>query len=163
MSAHDEGSSRESSVDVPMMSPAADNSGTSIKAGPSSSRSTGSVRYLRACDNCRRRKVKCDGVRPSCGHCNRVEVPCHYSVKPKSRRLWKCLEDANGTPTAASAEPRPSRASTLHNDGSPADDTTAWLMARVETMERLLMQRNIGNSPRLPQPASANDDSAAQQ
>ncbi|PIA16357.1 hypothetical protein COEREDRAFT_42942, partial [Coemansia reversa NRRL 1564] len=43
------------------------------------------LRYLRACDNCRRRKVKCDGVRPSCGHCRRVDTTCHYSIKPKSR------------------------------------------------------------------------------
>ncbi|KAJ2040831.1 hypothetical protein H4S03_000776 [Coemansia sp. S3946] len=161
MSAQDESSSRESSVDVPMMSTGADGSSTS-KARSSTSRSTGSVRYLRACDNCRRRKVKCDGVRPSCGHCNRVEVPCHYSIKPKSRRMWKCLEDPDGTPAALSAEARPSRASAPHNDGSQADDTTAWLMARVETMERLLMQRNIGNSPRIPQPMALNDEGAAQ-
>ncbi|KAJ2810881.1 hypothetical protein H4S07_002415, partial [Coemansia furcata] len=165
MSAQDECSSRESSVEVPMMSPAADGSSPGNKARSSAGRSTGSVRYLRACDNCRRRKVKCDGVRPSCGHCNRVEVPCHYSIKPKSRRMWKCLEDPDGTPAtlSASAEARPSRASAPHTDGSQVDDTTAWLMARVETMERLLMQRNIGSSPRIPQPMTLNDEGAAAQ
>ncbi|KAI8323334.1 hypothetical protein GQ54DRAFT_258360, partial [Martensiomyces pterosporus] len=43
------------------------------------------LRYLRACDNCRRRKVKCDGGKPSCAHCRRVGASCHYSIKPKSR------------------------------------------------------------------------------
>ncbi|ORX68529.1 hypothetical protein DL89DRAFT_201486, partial [Linderina pennispora] len=47
--------------------------------------STAPPRYLRACDNCRRRKVKCDGTKPSCAHCQRVGASCHYSIKPKSR------------------------------------------------------------------------------
>ncbi|KAJ2747355.1 hypothetical protein GGI20_000606 [Coemansia sp. BCRC 34301] len=159
MSAQDESSSRESSADVPMMSTTAGG----IKKKPTTAgRTTESVRYLRACDNCRRRKVKCDGVWPSCGHCNRVEVPCHYSIKPKSRRMWKCLEDPDGTAAALSAESKPGRASASHSDSAQVDDTTAWLMARVETMERLLMQRNIGSSPRMPQPAALSEEGAAQ-
>ncbi|KAJ2618107.1 hypothetical protein H4S08_000031 [Coemansia sp. RSA 1365] len=100
------------------------------------------LRYLRACDNCRRRKVKCDGVRPACGHCRRVDTTCHYSIKPKSRRMWKCLEapespDAAGSNTKASA-----------GETSAKDDNTAKLLARMETMERLLMQRTGVNLPR---------------
>ncbi|KAJ2136029.1 hypothetical protein IW137_005594, partial [Coemansia sp. RSA 1287] len=104
-----------------------------------------SPRFLRACDNCRRRKVKCDGVRPSCNHCRRVDAPCHYSVKPKSRRMWKCLETPEvGAPQVGSS------GSAAVVDKQSADSTTAKLLARVETMERLLMQRNGVNSPRVP-------------
>ncbi|KAE9395225.1 hypothetical protein BT96DRAFT_997828 [Gymnopus androsaceus JB14] len=35
-----------------------------------------------ACQFCRGRKLKCDGLRPSCGNCNRRGYPCSY--KPVS-------------------------------------------------------------------------------
>ncbi|KAJ2362581.1 hypothetical protein H4S01_004713, partial [Coemansia sp. RSA 2610] len=111
----------------------------------SSSKDPTAARYLRACDNCRRRKVKCNGNRPSCDHCTRVDVACHYSIKPKSRRMWKCLE----TPEAVAAPGAPVAAAAATNDKRALDDTTAKLLARVETMERLLMQRNGVNSPRM--------------
>ncbi|KAI0696328.1 hypothetical protein BC835DRAFT_1235262, partial [Cytidiella melzeri] len=31
-----------------------------------------------ACQFCRGRKLKCDGLRPSCSNCNRRAVPCAY-------------------------------------------------------------------------------------
>ncbi|KAJ2718887.1 hypothetical protein GGI07_005534 [Coemansia sp. Benny D115] len=112
------------------------------------------VRYLRACDNCRRRKVKCDGGKPSCKHCNRVDATCHYSIKPKSRRVWKCLEtpDVGMLPTyGQAAGPSSSGSAGVLGAGAGAgaadralDETTARLLARVETMERLLMQRGGG-------------------
>ncbi|KAJ1731695.1 hypothetical protein LPJ61_002405 [Coemansia biformis] len=120
---------------------------SSVSPAPHGARSdrgdsaSASARYLRACDNCRRRKVKCDGVRPACGHCSRVETPCHFSIKPKSRRMWKCLEAADdesldGVPVGAVASDR------------GRDDNTARLLARMETMERLLMQRTGMGLPR---------------
>ncbi|KAJ1899777.1 hypothetical protein LPJ66_001899 [Kickxella alabastrina] len=123
------------------------------RGGENSRARNSSVRYLRACDNCRRRKVKCDGGKPSCAHCNRVEAPCHYSIKPKSRRMWKCLENTE------SSSPQPVSA-TVVGEGV-MDSTTARLMARVETMERLLMQRNSGraSTPRI----SADDNGARNQ
>ncbi|EXF81369.1 hypothetical protein CFIO01_01031 [Colletotrichum fioriniae PJ7] len=33
-----------------------------------------------ACDNCRRRKAKCDGHRPKCQHCSKRGVECHYEA-----------------------------------------------------------------------------------
>ncbi|KAJ2082106.1 hypothetical protein H4R24_001847 [Coemansia sp. RSA 988] len=101
-----------------------------------------SLRYLRACDNCRRRKVKCDGVRPACGHCRRVDTPCHYSIKPKSRRMWKCLE-SSGEADAVGAG-----AKFVASETGAKDDNTAKLLARMETMERLLMQRTGVNLSR---------------
>ncbi|GLB44493.1 putative GAL4-like Zn(II)2Cys6 (or C6 zinc) binuclear cluster DNA-binding domain [Lyophyllum shimeji] len=31
-----------------------------------------------ACQFCRGRKLKCDGLRPSCSNCNRRGYPCNY-------------------------------------------------------------------------------------
>ncbi|KAJ2381892.1 hypothetical protein GGI05_005830, partial [Coemansia sp. RSA 2603] len=126
----------------------------------------GSVRYLRACDNCRRRKVKCDGGKPACAHCTRVDAPCHYSIKPKSRRMWKCLEvDSGVSSSAASGKTGAVAGGTGVVGGTSSDkavdDTTARLLARVETMERLLMQRNGINSPRIQSGLGTYDDISA--
>ncbi|KAI0783255.1 hypothetical protein C8Q75DRAFT_726434, partial [Abortiporus biennis] len=31
-----------------------------------------------ACQFCRGRKLKCDGLKPSCNNCNRRGIPCAY-------------------------------------------------------------------------------------
>ncbi|KAJ2847073.1 hypothetical protein IWW36_004037, partial [Coemansia brasiliensis] len=162
---HSQSLSRESSADVHGNSfvstgPVQGSHGTAVTDNThttqSNKKDAGGVRYLRACDNCRRRKVKCDGVRPACSHCRRVEVPCHYSIKPKSRRMWKCLETPESSTISGAA------ASVAAGDKKALDETTAKLMARVETMERLLMQRNGINSPRIPAGLGAmGDDMAA--
>lgn len=46
-------------------------------------------RVSRACDSCRRKKIKCDGVRPTCTNCGNSKQPCVYTVperKPKRIR-----------------------------------------------------------------------------
>lgn len=45
-------------------------------AAPTSSR--GRRRSARACEACRTRKTKCDGVRPTCGQCVYHNNPCIY-------------------------------------------------------------------------------------
>ncbi|KAK9765529.1 hypothetical protein K7432_006069 [Basidiobolus ranarum] len=42
-------------------------------------------RTSRACDVCRRKKVKCDGLKPSCSNCNTLGHTCTYLDKPKKR------------------------------------------------------------------------------
>ncbi|KAJ7059668.1 hypothetical protein C8F01DRAFT_1295698 [Mycena amicta] len=40
----------------------------------------------KACSNCRRRKIKCDGVRPTCSQCRvrppRSNIPCEFELEP---------------------------------------------------------------------------------
>ncbi|KAJ7827874.1 hypothetical protein B0H14DRAFT_2813049 [Mycena olivaceomarginata] len=31
-----------------------------------------------ACQFCRGRKLKCDGLKPQCSNCNRRNIPCNY-------------------------------------------------------------------------------------
>ncbi|KAI8716178.1 Fungal-trans domain-containing protein [Fusarium sp. LHS14.1] len=39
------------------------------------------VRTSRACNECHRRKKRCDGERPSCCNCTRWDVSCHYTER----------------------------------------------------------------------------------
>ncbi|KAI8145110.1 fungal-specific transcription factor domain-containing protein [Fennellomyces sp. T-0311] len=39
---------------------------------------------MRACDECRKRKVKCDGVQP-CSKCRKSEIPCVFAKLPPKR------------------------------------------------------------------------------
>ncbi|PVU95174.1 hypothetical protein BB561_001996 [Smittium simulii] len=47
------------------------------------------IRLLISCDMCRQRKVKCDGLKPSCGRCSKMNVNCHYSPITERRRTRK--------------------------------------------------------------------------
>jgi hypothetical protein len=38
-----------------------------------------------ACTRCRRRKIKCDGARPTCKCCQLNEVPCEYQMQRRDR------------------------------------------------------------------------------
>ncbi|TPX72848.1 hypothetical protein SpCBS45565_g00194 [Spizellomyces sp. 'palustris'] len=38
-------------------------------------------RVYQACDPCRKRKYKCDGVRPTCGTCERSSLSCSWSAR----------------------------------------------------------------------------------
>jgi hypothetical protein len=40
-----------------------------------------------ACDSCRRRKLKCDGKRPTCSRCQAQHYCCEYDIDEDYRRL----------------------------------------------------------------------------
>ncbi|KAJ6145033.1 hypothetical protein N7470_008928 [Penicillium chermesinum] len=44
-------------------------------------------RVSRACDSCRSKKDKCDGVQPVCSTCAQLSRPCTYKANPKKRGL----------------------------------------------------------------------------
>ncbi|CAO3637043.1 unnamed protein product [Cunninghamella echinulata] len=43
------------------------------------------VKVTLACAVCRKKKVKCDGVQPTCSRCHTMGFDCHYSDPPKKR------------------------------------------------------------------------------
>ncbi|KAG8709642.1 hypothetical protein FRC11_005353, partial [Ceratobasidium sp. 423] len=58
---------------------------------------TGGQKVSLACDFCRARKRKCDGVRPVCGHCRLTKNTCTFNVhadkrKPPSKTYVSALE-----------------------------------------------------------------------
>ncbi|KAF3059315.1 Acetamidase regulatory protein [Daldinia childiae] len=76
-----------------------------------------------ACDLCRLRKVKCDGVRPACGNClKRVALvePCHYSLNPSNSGPNVSQEDPFSTCQTLSDFSRVAVVNTSHSssDGS---------------------------------------------
>jgi len=40
-----------------------------------------------ACEVCRRRKAKCDGIRPNCGPCEARQFECRYATDPDATRM----------------------------------------------------------------------------
>lgn len=42
-------------------------------------------RISRACDMCRKKKIKCDGVLPNCGHCTNYKTKCEFTQVEKKR------------------------------------------------------------------------------
>ncbi|BFZ63742.1 hypothetical protein YB2330_004874 [Saitoella coloradoensis] len=42
-------------------------------------------RIARACDMCRRKKIKCDGKLPRCTHCSNYGTDCTFKIEPKKR------------------------------------------------------------------------------
>ncbi|GES94572.1 Zn(2)-C6 fungal-specific transcription factor [Rhizophagus clarus] len=42
-------------------------------------------RVSKACDSCRRKKVKCDGIQPTCGNCSAFNLECTYNDTTKKR------------------------------------------------------------------------------
>ncbi|KAJ2691144.1 hypothetical protein IWW39_000204 [Coemansia spiralis] len=48
---------------------------------------------MRACDSCRRKKVKCNGIKPSCLHCTRMRLACHYSPLVRKKRVRRSIID----------------------------------------------------------------------
>ncbi|KAG9084259.1 hypothetical protein FRC06_004147 [Ceratobasidium sp. 370] len=64
---------------------------------PSASKSSSQSKVSLACDFCRSRKRKCDGVRPVCGHCRLTKNTCTFNVhadkrKPPSKTYVSALE-----------------------------------------------------------------------
>lgn len=58
-------------------------------------------RYSRAgCMECKRRKIKCDEVHPTCGNCQRVKFPCVYPAANKAKKVRSSREaKKNNLPT----------------------------------------------------------------
>ncbi|QHS74165.1 Sip4p [Saccharomyces paradoxus] len=48
-----------------------------------------SVRKAHACDRCRLKKIKCDGLKPKCSNCAKIDFPCKTSDKLSRRGLPK--------------------------------------------------------------------------
>ncbi|KAF2161042.1 hypothetical protein M409DRAFT_33065, partial [Zasmidium cellare ATCC 36951] len=45
------------------------------------------MRVTQACNECRKRKDRCDGARPSCSRCVSCDRPCRYNQSNKKRGL----------------------------------------------------------------------------
>ncbi|RKP35603.1 hypothetical protein BJ085DRAFT_4642, partial [Dimargaris cristalligena] len=48
-------------------------------------------KLMRACDVCRKKKIKCAGEKPECSTCRRNQIPCHYSPWVRGKRSRKTI------------------------------------------------------------------------
>lgn len=46
---------------------------------------------IRCSEQCRRKKVKCDGVTPQCGNCASLAQQCTYNISSKKVRIGDYL------------------------------------------------------------------------
>ena len=46
-------------------------------------------RIARACDMCRKKKIKCDGKMPKCSHCENYKTECIFTPQEKKRAPTK--------------------------------------------------------------------------
>lgn len=52
-----------------------------IKKNTSGDKKTKRRRVALACEGCRQRKTRCDGVQPTCGICQKRKIPCVYGKR----------------------------------------------------------------------------------
>lgn len=52
-------------------------------------------RISKACDSCRQKKLKCDGIRPACSRCMQYDIACMYAdvAKPPYRRSCRRIDN----------------------------------------------------------------------
>ena len=97
-------SGEEMAVETQQQPLAPTSAGKSVEETPS-----GAKPLRRACDCCRKRKVKCDGTEP-CGPCKRASLRCAYKEPPKkkgpkglrSARVLHALRTVHDNATSAS-------------------------------------------------------------
>ncbi|KAJ1673048.1 hypothetical protein EV182_005989, partial [Spiromyces aspiralis] len=86
------------------------------------------IKLLQSCDFCRRRKVKCDGTKPTCSTCVRHKVPCHYSpLTIPRRRSGKRNRDVNGASNVGESQ---------HSSTPQLDSDRGHNNADVEELQR---------------------------
>ncbi|KAJ7505280.1 hypothetical protein B0H11DRAFT_2339484 [Mycena galericulata] len=79
-------------------------------------------KILVACDFCRHRKLKCDGLRPACGNCTAREQNCKYAPHPKRRGPGKAAKGARAKKRVQSKGDRRSESSSSQAAPGSADD-----------------------------------------
>ncbi|RBR15914.1 uncharacterized protein FIESC28_07116 [Fusarium coffeatum] len=89
-------------------------------------------RIRQACLNCRRKKVRCTGEKPTCSFCTRLSQECVYA---EDRRSWKrapiTLEVGDEEVTAAAMDTINARFASLENQISTLQDTIEKLIPLV--------------------------------
>jgi len=111
-------------------------------------------RIARACDMCRKKKIKCDGKAPKCSHCDNYKTECIYTPQEKKRAPPKGAKYIEGLENRLGRMESLLKMSGLlaENDGGKTD---------LGTLERKLQEqqgsssRSSGASPQnVPQPAA---------
>ncbi|OLL26976.1 putative transcriptional regulatory protein [Neolecta irregularis DAH-3] len=115
-------------------------------------------RITRACDLCRRRKIKCDGSHP-CASCSHSNADCTFSDQPKKRQPQK------GQRYIETLEKRLERMESLLKGLVPEIESEIEGLLAEEMAESFLLSAKADKSRRFPDPqlskAATSEDSKA--
>ncbi|TLD39586.1 hypothetical protein E2P81_ATG00573 [Venturia nashicola] len=81
-----------------------------------------------ACVNCRRRKTKCDGKRPTCSQCLARDGQCHYDMSEEQRRLTYLRENVEHL-----AEEKQTLQSLIHNLRIGTEEDSMEILRRLRS------------------------------
>ncbi|KAG8763532.1 hypothetical protein FRC11_002045 [Ceratobasidium sp. 423] len=82
----------------PSNSPTSGSSKRPRTVRPPGAPGTGKARIFQACERCRERKAKCDGVRPICTHCATRDLNCEWADKRRMRGPAKGITPRRNRP-----------------------------------------------------------------
>ncbi|KAF5022426.1 hypothetical protein F66182_5511 [Fusarium sp. NRRL 66182] len=95
------------------------------------------------CFNCKRRKVKCDEVKPACANCVRFGIPCDFAPRPPSSddsgsqksppNIVAVLAEPSATPRRGPGRPRKDWAALTRQLPSASESTTTSPTSTVAT------------------------------
>lgn len=109
--------------------------------GTSSSATKAPRRYAFACSNCRRKKIRCDGERPQCHNCIKVQETCGYaqtSTEVQLRRAQtriRTLEDRLKALSILNEEEQSKLRSKLEHSTSPSSQLDEEASVDTESQE----------------------------
>src|SRR5690606_21639239 len=105
-------------------------------------------RALLACNNCRRLKIKCNGmVSNPCSQCLKRDIPCKFSntlrLKCLQNNLLSSSSPSNSTPTSPSSSPstsppltRKSSAFSAPSSSSSSSSSSSNSMVKIEGKDK---------------------------
>ncbi|TGZ79134.1 hypothetical protein EX30DRAFT_309201 [Ascodesmis nigricans] len=143
------GGAHQPATPTPNFSPSSHHSpaGDNATGGESSKRR----RIARACDMCRKKKIKCDGKQPACTHCGNNKTECIFTVVEKKRNPPKGAKYIEGLENRLNRMESLLRLSGILNDGDEQMD--------LGDLERRLQQSTTSSQRGASQPAPSSSDS----
>ncbi|KAL3434516.1 hypothetical protein BDV09DRAFT_89044 [Aspergillus tetrazonus] len=101
------------------------------------------------CDQCKKRRVKCDEQGPPCSNCKSRELECFYSRTPVSRSLSSTSASPTTLGYSYSATPYVAQPYQQVTSASPGDDLRAAELRRLELMHKFSTEtyQSFSNSP----------------
>ncbi|KAJ1663216.1 hypothetical protein IW140_004439 [Coemansia sp. RSA 1813] len=85
-----------------------------------------SARLMLSCDNCRKKKIRCNGGKPVCTSCQRNGAPCHYSpVGPRKKPRRSTAHTAGAGAGARSRQQRKTPSESVISDSDSAETSAA--------------------------------------
>ncbi|KAJ2172129.1 hypothetical protein EV181_007695, partial [Coemansia sp. RSA 532] len=102
------------------------------------------VRLMLSCDNCRKKKIRCDGTKPSCSSCARSTTRCVYSpVGPRKKPRRSVADTAKRRASTESEDGVASVSHMMHRESQLLDAGHTNEPVQSPVMEMLRLQTQI--------------------